>query len=151
MKSSEKQTIEFWKRAFESRGFTEEGHLPVSCRGTPPRPGDYLTWHFHKGFHIGINMEQLKHHHPVGAYIIYTGLEKLATTTFLLAFPGTLYQEPGQALVDYREFLFIIDALVEPKRLPLCIGIEWAEELVTAFLRRLPVEPATTSNRRSRR
>jgi hypothetical protein len=140
-------TVEYWDRAFESRGYILEDNRPNQRRMDESQfklPKAKLaalrtfikqyTWYYQGEFHIGFNREQLRKRLPVNINIIYKGSERWLGTNIHLALPGVLPDIRLQTVVDYREFLFVLGALSSPAKLPLCIDIDWIKEILSEFL-----------------
>ena len=131
----EESTLGYWDEVLTSRGFESD-----VTYGTA-----HETWYGNGDFHVSYDAEDFRDKTCPAFVIIYHGNGWRIKVCGHLKIPGftclnaNIYvynHGKRDYIVEVPEFLFVLDALVEPKRLPLCIGIEWAEELVSVFLQR---------------
>jgi len=123
---------------FESYGFKRDSlYSDSSSRYVWFRKGD---------FHVGFDAEDFRDKIYPSFDIIYHGTENFATRTRLMlkgmnmrsdSSSSFSYPKPYERnLQDPDEFITVLDAISEPKRVPLAIGIDWASKLVSIFLQR---------------
>jgi hypothetical protein len=128
MAMKEQQTFEYWDREFESRRFESDVTYGSA----------HETWYRNGDFHVGYDAEDFRDKTCPKFGIVYHGnRQQEVKVTVRLSIAGYRYQHTGRGkhlFCEVSEFLMVMSALKEPKRLPMCIGIWWAEELVSIFL-----------------
>lgn len=132
MKQNEQQTFEYWDREFESRGFESD-----VTDGSA-----HETWYRNGDFHIGYDAEDFRDKTCPKFDIVYHergeglhGNEQDVRVSGRVRIAGFVMPfEYRITSFKVSELLFVLDALAEPKKLPMCIGIRWVEELVSIFL-----------------
>jgi hypothetical protein len=129
-------TFEFWDRVFGSRGFESDVTYGSA----------HETWYTKGDFHVGYQAEDFRDKTYPRFEIVYhergEGLHgreqdvrvsgRIRIAGFVM--PCEYSTFPGIINPEVPEFLLVLDALAEPKKLPMCIGIKWASELVSIFL-----------------
>jgi len=140
-KEQEKNTIEFWHSTFESYGFERDSFYGNSSR----------TWFSRGHFHVGFNAEDFRDKiypsfditYDESGYLVHVRtrlmLEGMSSSgkSFTYEAYGILLMDKMMSTVQSPdEFITVLDAISEPKRVPLAIGIDWASDLVSIFLQR---------------
>lgn len=92
-----------------------------------------------KGFRLEkIFRNTYRSHHAI-RYLYYNGtFSVIASNRGIEVWIGrSLIVKPGRIYTRMRvkEFELLMDALAEPKKLPLCMNIEWAKPLVEEFMK----------------
>lgn len=116
--------FDFWDWELGSRGFESDVTYGSA----------HETWYSNGNFHVGYQSEDFRDKTCPKFVIVYHGNNQDIKVIVRLKIAG--FMSIGFATInsEVSEFLFVLDALAEPEKLPMCIGIGWAEELVSIFL-----------------
>ena len=132
---SESSPFDFWDRELGSRGFESDVTYGSA----------HETWYSNGNFHVGYQSEDFRDKTCPKFGIVYHGNNRDIKVIVWLKIAGFRKSleliSPGHV----SEFLFVLDALAESEKLPMCIGIGWAEELVSIFLQQSAAKTITTT------
>lgn len=147
MKKSGESTFEFWDWELGFRGFESDVTYGSA----------HETWYSKGDFHVGYQAEDFHDKTYPEFVIVYHereglhGNEQDVKVRVRLKIAGfkeaqgyisgqrvkyLFRQQANHEIInpEVSEFLYVLDALAEPQKLPMCIGIGWASELVSIFL-----------------
>ena len=117
-----KYSVDFWLQEFEDAGLKFERAYA----------GNYhYVWHCCGDFHIGYE----RHITPVHGLPEYHEYRQFIFMQDGKGKRDTVFEEEFE-VPQLEEYRTLLRAIVNPKLMPLCIGMDWASEIVTFFLQR---------------
>jgi len=127
-------TPDFWHDVFGSRGYERELLFDVPYRG--------LSWYRKDDFFVGYDAQEIRGLVPPYFIIRYNGYSKHLTLVkskksalFERQIQVYLHQVARGERAEVEDFLFVLDNMVIPEKVPLLLGVPWAKELASILLK----------------